>query len=911
MIVFLCISDSKIPVCCLLNNTPPFTRPAFATYHLSFTINHSCVFKTPINPKTPTARDEPLATTAIMPIPTALSAEQPRSRKTLCKVCLDINLPKHIYQPIESPWKVWQVLSSSAPSYKLGPWYSVRRRAAKGCPFCQLVINCVGATVAAANSDHGSDTDSNSGGNSGSSSDSAYGRHPQGRYEDAHQETKSGRANRERSGYPHSQDIIELSNRASWKMCILIFNFNSVVEKVYSNRADLEKEAKMLRLKGEKEVQRLLISWEGCKAVGQIQGLVDTPHTERERGGDFGFGTKDGRFLGRVVDAYEPDWGLLRSWLGLCERSHGQLCEAEDAASAHERLPVNMRVIDVMGRRVVPYRRGWEYVALTYVWGEHLMGRAMPKMDKSRANAGAELPEWLPKTVADAMETVDRLGYRYLWVDSLCIIQDDDGDRHSQLLRMDAIYAHAAVSIAAASGDHADCGLPGISTPRRFRQHRASAKGLTFAVPLPRFDELNTSELAWNTRAWTFQEKVLSRRLLIFTDHQVYFRCSNGVWAEDTAAETTRPARRNGKNSFRWGDDKLPHDFSTRQPYSLVDFLNFGSRKLATIDTRATFANYAAVVEEYTQRTLTYQADALPAIEGVLRVLDPTPEAYVAGLPRWYFPEAILWHPKLGSSCVEMPGTGAPTWSWARWALPDGCTWQTRDVGYTKRLQNRPMFYWTSDYVDDEDFPEPRRIAFHEPETDRLPRTPERLSVVLEKSGAVLGLGVRLAQFVLGDSLRKGMSNAGMVGGVVGAFKLYSRLSDDTSERGYRKGDVVGEVVTTAQAWNDSHGFEFIELSHGRELRFASGHIAQGYQPTTTRNVWVEEPTVYDAEGNGSKGPGHYEMQTTVDPISTWEVVNVMMVERVNGVAYRRGIGKVILAAWTGMDAHRTFLYLA
>lgn len=749
---------------------------------------------------------------------------------------------------------MWQVLSSSRPSYKLGTWENMRRRAST-CPFCGLVVDCVRAVTSSTN----------------------------------------GRL-------PHDRDVIELSNRASWKMCILLFNFNSISSKLYSNRADLEYEARWIQMKrGGKEAQRLLISWPGCETVGQIQRLAGPDSNVESRG------VRDETFLGRAVQPDGPDWSLLRSWLRHCDRCHGKLCEAADAVSAHRSLPATMRVIDVAEKSVVPYREGWEYVALTYVWGEPLMGRPMPKMDKKRAGTslstaqGAALPDWLPKSVSDAMVAVHRLGYRYLWVDSLCIIQDDDEDRHGQILRMDAIYRNASLSIAAASGGHADYGLPGLSVPRKFRQKQAKVQGLELAVPLPRFDELNAGgQLKWNTRAWTFQEKVLSRRLLIFTDHQIYFRCSNGVWSEDTASETTRLVRPDGTKFFRWGDDRQPHDYSALGAYSLVDFLNFGSRRLTGVDTRASFANYAAVVKEYTQRTLTFHQDALPAIEGVLRDLDSRPSAYVAGLPRWYFPEAVLWHPKLGSTCVEVPGTGAPTWSWARWALPDGCTWQMRDIRDTERLYNRPMFYWTPGAG-------PLHIAFHEPETNRTPRTPRRVRRCLKESGAVLGLGVRLGHLIVGDGLCPTGSDADLLDSTVSAFKLHLLEPNE-----YERGDVVGEIVTTRGAQTDSRNFVFVEISQGKELRFSSGFIPGHLRPATTREVWVPAKTMTDSEGNvTATEEAHYEMQTTVHPANTWSVANVMMIERVDGLSYRRGIGKVILSAWAKMSTRRKFVYLA
>ncbi|KAK4445196.1 heterokaryon incompatibility protein-domain-containing protein [Podospora aff. communis PSN243] len=772
--------------------------------------------------------------------------------QSLCNGCRRLDLRKHVEQPMKQPWKVWQALSKSRPSEKLGEWGRICRKAS-ACPFCRLVSESVRAAAA-------------SGG----------------------------------CRLPSSRDVIDLSNRASWKMCILIFNFNSISSKLYSNRDDLEQEAKWIRLKRGREVQRLLVSWPGTRAQGQIQCLANPESNVESRG------VRDGIFMGRLVESDQPDWSLLRSWLRHCDRCHGRLCEAKEAESAHERLPANMRVIDVVDKRVVPCRKGWEYVALTYVWGEHLLGRPMPKMDKKRATGRAsqasELPKWLPKTISDAMVAVDRLGYRYLWVDSLCIVQDDDQDMHNQLLRMDAIYINASLSIAGASGGHADYGLPGMSVPRKFRQQRARAQGLELAVPLPRFDELNAgTRLKWNTRAWTFQVKVLSRRLLIFTDYQIYFRCSNGVWSEDTAAETTRLSKPDGTKFFRWGRDTLQHEYySKKQAYTLVDFLNFGSRRLASVDTRASFAHYAAVVQEYTQRTLTKQRDALPAIAGVLRLLDGNPSAYVAGLPRWYFPEAILWHPMIGSTCVEMPGTGAPTWSWARWKLPDGCIWQTRDVKDTTRL-DRPMFYWTGDAG-------PLHIAFHEPASSRLPRTPRRVRRCLGEYGAVLGLGVRLGSLALGERILTGRHlDPDLPDNEVAAFKLHLEGLDED-----QVGGVVGEVVTTYGTWADTEDFAFIEISQGTELCFSSGLVAEGYKPKTTKDVWIPAETTTDMDGNTiTTKDGHYEKQTVVHPTSTWSVVNVMMIEQVNGLSYRRGLGKVLRSAWAAMDTHRTMVYLA
>ncbi|KAK0618868.1 hypothetical protein B0T14DRAFT_565775 [Immersiella caudata] len=152
------------------------------------------------------------------------------------------------------------------------------------------------------------------------------------------------------------------------------------------------------------------------------------------------------------------------------------------------------------------------------------------------------------------------------------------------------------------------------------------------------------------------------------------------------------------KALFRWSDDSIPRDYSTRRPYSLVDFLSFGTLSLAGLNRFDLFVTYRTIVEEYTKRDLSYQRDALPAIDGVLRLLNPRPEANLAGLPKEFFVKAILWHPKLEESCIEMTEPGVPSWSWARWKFRQGCTWWADDTKMTPHFEAgmQHMRYWTS-----------------------------------------------------------------------------------------------------------------------------------------------------------------------------------------------------------------------
>lgn len=147
-----------------------------------------------------------------------------------------------------------------------------------------------------------------------------------------------------------------------------------------------------------------------------------------------------------------------------------------------------------------------------------------------------------PNTIRDAMTVASKLGFTYIYVDAFCLIQDDDNDKREQLAIMGKIYANATVCIVAASGESAHSGSPGISASRKPQIEVAIPEYnmtlLSALQPFPTGQPSYINDYVWSKRGWTFQERLLSRRSLIFTEGQALWSCGQSQNAEEAPPKT-------------------------------------------------------------------------------------------------------------------------------------------------------------------------------------------------------------------------------------------------------------------------------------------------------------------------------------------------------------------------------------
>ncbi|KAH7089809.1 heterokaryon incompatibility protein-domain-containing protein [Paraphoma chrysanthemicola] len=361
--------------------------------------------------------------------------------------------------------------------------------------------------------------------------------------------------------------------------------------------------------------------------------------------------------LGRKVPAY-LDYGILTNWIRFCCENHRETCGAE----VGDLLPVpGFRLIDCSTGKIIPAPAGVEFVALSYVWG---IAPIPP------GTSYDQIPDSASLVIRDAMIVTSNIGYRYLWVDRYCIPQDDDRVKHHQIRRMDLIYQQAQLTIICAAGRDASDGIPGVSSVPRTPQPQADLPGVSLvsSLPSPQY-EVNRSK--WATRGWTYQEGLLSRRCLLFTQHQASFQCQTNYYPFESVNEPafTRPRPQLTGYPTSRANNPLPLKFSVTAS-AVRDCLN-----------------------EYSKRKLTYDSDTLNAIAGVLNafVARNVLDGQVWGIP---VIRGLSYHRSGGKTFRLMPFSdrvahglcwaqkpntasiaqnfirrrgGFPSWSWVGW----------------------------------------------------------------------------------------------------------------------------------------------------------------------------------------------------------------------------------------------------
>lgn len=358
---------------------------------------------------------------------------------------------------------------------------------------------------------------------------------------------------------------------------------------------------------------------------------------------------------------------LLRFWLWQCSQKHRGTCEGHLEGPAQEARSSVQLLIDVDASCIVAAPQTCRYTALSYVWG------TVPSFELTKANFAAacqkgsisKLKREIPQVIRDALYLTKRIGLKYLWVDQLCIIQDDPEQKHAQICAMGKIYGEALLTIIALSSGDARDGLPRIR--RKASQTMVSTvSGADFtAVRLLKATLAETIlNHRYETRGWTFQERILSSRCVLFTKEQMYFQCQLAAMSEDDPLGLTSE-----EDHFEELLNPLRLTGLTLTPEQ-----RHSSRKsLESLSSRKILTMYQKLVLTYTGRKLMDSSDILNAFAGVTEVLEKGYNMKLhSGLPLSTWDQTIFWialRRPFRREAAKNPGPPQyfPTWSWAGW----------------------------------------------------------------------------------------------------------------------------------------------------------------------------------------------------------------------------------------------------
>ncbi|KAI0545061.1 heterokaryon incompatibility protein-domain-containing protein [Xylaria curta] len=312
------------------------------------------------------------------------------------------------------------------------------------------------------------------------------------------------------------------------------------------------------------------------------------------------------------------------------------------------------------------------YIALSHCWGQTLD----IKTTKSNYEAFKKSIEWnaLPKTFREAIKVTKALGVRFIWIDSLCIVQDDLQDWEIQAAKMSSIYQNAYLTLAAtgAAGSSEGLFLPrsdtykisGVHNKLPYTIHvRQTLDHSPFqAFPNPSLAGQRVRELPGMKRAWMLQEQILSPRLLHFTEHELIWECQSDILCEC------------GFVHLNWKKE----------------IFGFKSNIISSAgDSSKGIPNWYATMQSYIPRGLTYDRDRLPAISALSKLFSELGSlgTYYAGIWASEIIVGLMWQASQPGRRTHPDGlfdSKPPTWSWAS---VESCRvqWQLLDSRYEQK----------------------------------------------------------------------------------------------------------------------------------------------------------------------------------------------------------------------------------
>ncbi|EWZ30820.1 hypothetical protein FOZG_15262 [Fusarium oxysporum Fo47] len=351
---------------------------------------------------------------------------------------------------------------------------------------------------------------------------------------------------------------------------------------------------------------------------------------------------------------------LAKDWLDSCCRAHVK-CRNSGPDCRPTRL---IEIVDELGVRLIFPRNlsvdSIDYVAFSHCWGKVEAIKLLEK-NVDRFRLGISNRE-LPNSYQEAIQLSLRMGFKYIWIDSLCIIQDSMLDWVQEVKDVKRVYEHAILNLCSATASDSS-GTSFVARHASFlKPLRVKVHGEVFQLLCDGLLQDDITYCTLRSRAWVYQEWYLSKRSLVMGSHQLWWHCREKLACEIWPIGTPQA------NRGRWWSQTQPLKESA--PSEDSDDMDAWSQRVLA----------------YMRTKLTRETDRSVAFSGVVQSFGQSrqlSEDYLAGLWRCHLPEALLW--KVTSPARRSATCTAASWSWT--SLAGDCL-----VNTDRDLVHEPCF---------------------------------------------------------------------------------------------------------------------------------------------------------------------------------------------------------------------------
>ncbi|KAH7084023.1 heterokaryon incompatibility protein-domain-containing protein [Paraphoma chrysanthemicola] len=337
-----------------------------------------------------------------------------------------------------------------------------------------------------------------------------------------------------------------------------------------------------------------------------------------------------------------------RRWISECSSVHPKCPQSKPHSLPTRVLEVSPSSTSNAVRLVETNGKVGHYAALSYCWGTtRQLTTVQATLEAHKKSIDVER---LPKTIQDAITTTRALCITYLWIDSLCIVQDSNEDKAKEISKMSSIYKSAMVTISAASVSDSNDGF------LHDRQEVLERTQASYRLPYTDLDDQvgdlyictdnqmgysikDYSKEPLDTRAWTLQETWLSPRLLTYGTGPLKWRCLSRNY--------THGLKENKSDDFDFLAYVQNHPFCYSDRIGFFKEAELATRHISSTasENDSWSSTWNSLVSNFQRRQLTVKTDKLPALSGIATEFQKlNKDMYLAGLWKSSLPWSLLWY---------------------------------------------------------------------------------------------------------------------------------------------------------------------------------------------------------------------------------------------------------------------------